>query len=259
MASTGSGYDLSPTTFSPDGRIFQVEYATKAVENSGTVIGIRCADGVVLGVEKIVFSKLLVQSANRRVSTVAAHVGVAQAGAAADGRQIVARARDEADNYESTYGVPIAPNVLSSRLGEYVHYFTIHGALRPFGCATMIAAYDDREKTHQLYVLEPNGQCLRYFGAALGKGRQSAKSEIEKLDLSTLTCRQALKEIAKMIHTVYDESKDKPFILEMAWLCEETNMKFALVPQADIDGAEAWAKKELDDDDDDDDDDEMES
>ena len=53
MASTGAGYDLSPTTFSPDGRIFQVEYATKAVENSGTVVGIRCADGVVLGVEKV--------------------------------------------------------------------------------------------------------------------------------------------------------------------------------------------------------------
>ena len=63
MASTGAGYDLSPTTFSPDGRIFQVEYATKAVENSGTVVGIRCADGVVLGVEKVMLSKMLLPSA----------------------------------------------------------------------------------------------------------------------------------------------------------------------------------------------------
>ena len=75
MASTGAGYDLSPTTFSPDGRIFQVEYATKAVENSGTVVGIRCADGVVLGVEKVMLSKMLLPSSNRRVAAVAPHAG----------------------------------------------------------------------------------------------------------------------------------------------------------------------------------------
>ena len=259
MASTGAGYDLSPTTFSPDGRIFQVEYATKAVENSGTVVGIRCADGVVLGVEKVMLSKMLLPSPNRRVAAVAPHAGVAQAGSTADGRQVVARAREECDNYEEVYGIPIPPTVLAQRLSEYVHYFTIHGALRPFGTSTMIAAYDEREKAHQLYVLEPTGVCLRYFGAALGKGRQSAKSEIEKLDLTTLTCRDALKEIAKMIYTCYDESKDKPFILEMAWLCEETKFEYQLVPQDLIDAAETWAKKELEEDDDDDDDDEMAS
>ena len=70
MSSTGAGYDLSPTTFSPDGRIFQVEYATKAVENSGTAIGVRCTDGVVLGVEKLLASKLLVPGSNRRLHTV---------------------------------------------------------------------------------------------------------------------------------------------------------------------------------------------
>jgi 20S proteasome subunit alpha 7 len=256
MASTGAGYDLGATTFSPDGRIFQVEYATKAVENSGTVIGIRCSDGVVLGVEKVIFSKMLLPSSNRRVATVAPHVGVAQAGLAADGRQVVARAREECDSYEETYGIPMPPSVLAQRLGEYVHYFTIHGALRPFGSSTMFAGYDERQKTHQLYVLEPTGVCLRYFGAALGKGRQSAKSEIEKLDLSKLTCREALKEIAKMIYTVYDESKDKPFILEFAWLTEATEWKYKLVPQDLIDEAEAWAKKELEDDDDDDDEEE---
>mmetsp|Transcript_8312 Transcript_8312/g.25994 ORF Transcript_8312/g.25994 Transcript_8312/m.25994 type:complete len:260 (-) Transcript_8312:53-832(-) len=259
MASTGAGYDLSPTTFSPDGRIFQVEYATKAVENSGTVIGIRCADGVVVGVEKVMLSKMLLPSSNRRVATVAPHCGVAQAGLAADGRQVVARAREEADSYEDTFGIPIPPKVLAQRLGEYVHYFTIHGALRPFGAATMVAAYDDREKTHQLYVLEPNGVCLRYFGAALGKGRQSAKSEIEKLDLTKLTCKEAIKQIAKMIYTTHDESKDKPFLLEFAWLCEETNWTYQLVSQDLVDEADAWAKKELEDDDDDDDDEEMAS
>jgi 20S proteasome subunit alpha 7 len=113
----------------------------------------------------------------------------------------------------------------------------------------MIAGYDARKKTHELYVLEPTGVCLRYFGAALGKGRQSAKSEIEKLDLTKLTCREALKEIAKMIYTTHDDAKDKPFILEFAWLCKETDWKYGLVPQPLIDEADAWAKKELESDD----------
>ncbi|KAH8070732.1 hypothetical protein JL720_11739 [Aureococcus anophagefferens] len=212
----------------------RVEYATKAVENAGTVVGMKCKDGVVLGVEKVMLR--------------------ASPRTAARSSQ-----REECDNYEEVYGIPIRPAVLAQRLSEYVHYFTIHGALRPFGTSTMIAAYDEREKAHQLYVLEPTGVCLRYFGAALGKGRQSAKSEIEKLDLTTLTCRDALKEIAKMIYTCYDESKDKPFILEMAWLCEETKFEYQLVPQDLIDAAETWAKKELEEDDDDDDDDEMAS
>ncbi|KAI7301637.1 hypothetical protein KC315_g16523 [Hortaea werneckii] len=74
MASTG--YDLSNSVFSPDGRNFQVEYATKAVENGGTAVGIRCKDGVVLALEKIVTSKLLKKDANKRIATVDRNMGV---------------------------------------------------------------------------------------------------------------------------------------------------------------------------------------
>ena len=67
MSSIGSGYDLSVDTFSPDGRIFQVEYAMKAVENSSTVVGLRCVDGVVLATEKLIASSLHVQGDNSRI------------------------------------------------------------------------------------------------------------------------------------------------------------------------------------------------
>jgi len=103
MASSGSGYDLSSSTFSPDGRIFQVEYAAKAVENSGTALGLRCADGVVLCVEKPLANRMLVaKTTGRRVHTIDEHAGVAITGFVGDGRQIVNRAREEASNYEET-------------------------------------------------------------------------------------------------------------------------------------------------------------
>jgi 20S proteasome subunit alpha 7 len=76
QTSIGTGYDLSNSVFSPDGRNFQVEYASKAVENGGTAIGIRCKDGVVLAMEKLVSSKLMKKDANKRIATVDRHVGV---------------------------------------------------------------------------------------------------------------------------------------------------------------------------------------
>ncbi|KAG1035647.1 hypothetical protein G6F55_013557 [Rhizopus delemar] len=76
MTSIGTGYDLSVSTYSPDGRVFQVEYANKAVDNSGTAIGLRVKDGVVLAVEKLIQSKLLVQGANRRIQSADLHIGI---------------------------------------------------------------------------------------------------------------------------------------------------------------------------------------
>ena len=89
MSSIGTGYDQSTTTFSPDGRIFQVEYASKAVDNSSTAIGIRCKDGVAMAVEKPKLSKMLVEGSNRRVMTVDRHSGMCVSGLMADARQVL--------------------------------------------------------------------------------------------------------------------------------------------------------------------------
>jgi 20S proteasome subunit alpha 7 len=97
MAGVGSGYDLTTTTFSPEGRVYQVEYATKAVEQSGTVIGIRCVDGVVLAVENLRGVKLLRPDSLRRIFAVDRHIGIAVAGIGPDGRHMVGRARSDKD------------------------------------------------------------------------------------------------------------------------------------------------------------------
>ncbi|PHT63475.1 Proteasome subunit alpha type-3 [Capsicum annuum] len=80
MSSIGTGYDLSVTTFSPDGRVFQIEYAAKAVDNSGTVVGIKCKDGIVLGVEKLIASKMMLPGSNRRIHSVHRHSGMGHPG-----------------------------------------------------------------------------------------------------------------------------------------------------------------------------------
>lgn len=110
MSSIGTGYDLSASTYSPDGRIFQIEYAMKAVENSGflkanssTCIGIKTKDGVVLAHEKLFMNKLLKKSANNRIKSVDVHVGFVAAGLTADSSHLASRAVEEAENYKNTY------------------------------------------------------------------------------------------------------------------------------------------------------------
>lgn len=147
-------------------------------------------------------SKMLVGGSNRRAFGVDAHAGIVVTGFPADGRQIVNRAREEAKSYQDTYGHKIVPSVLASRIGMYVHYFTTHGSLRPFGCSSLLAAYDEDAKSHELYMVEPSGLCFRYFGCAAGKGATAAKTEIEKLitkaGLEGVNSRTAVKELAKM-------------------------------------------------------------
>lgn len=275
MASSGSGYDLSSSTFSPDGRIFQIEYAAKAVENAGTALGLRCQDGVVLAVEKPLQNKMLVaKTTGRRIHTIAEHAGVAMTGFVSDGRQIVNRAREEASNYDETYGTKIPPSTLASRLSAYVHYFTLHGALRPFGASTLVAAYDTATKKHSLHMVEPSGVSYEYFGAAAGRGRQPARTEMEKLAINPktaggaaggaegednlITVAEGVKQLAKIIYTLHDESKDKPFELEMSWLSEGTGWKHAGVPRDMISKAVDWAKREIEEAEEESEDDEME-
>lgn len=267
MASSGSGYDLSSSTFSPDGRIFQVEYASKAVESAGTSLGLKCSDGIVMAVEKPVPSKMLLPNNSRRIHTVDSHAGLAVTGFVSDARQIVSRAREEASNYMETYGTQAPSNVLAERIAAYVHYFTLHGSLRPFGSTVILASYDPDTKEHSLHMIEPSGVSYQYFGCAAGKGRQPAKTEMEKLSLnpkkpedadSVPNCREGVKQLARIIHLLHDENKDKAFELEMSWLCKETNWEHKGVPKDLIEESVAWAKKDIEDEDDEDDEDEME-
>jgi len=242
MSSIGTGYDQSTTTFSPDGRVFQVEYANKAVDNSGTAVGIRCKDGVVLGVEKQLLSKMMVEGSNRRVFTVDKHSGIALSGLMADARQVVNHARKESAGYSDFYGGSIPGNVLCDRVAGMMHTYTLFWYVRPFGASVLIASYT--EDGPQLYSVDPSGLSYRMFATAVGKSKNAAKSALEKLDLSTLTCRDAVTEVAKILYSQHDPAKDKPIELELSWVCDESKRLHQLVPVAlkneAIDAAKAF-------------------
>lgn len=229
--------------FSPDGRNFQVEYASKAVENSGTSIGIKCTDGVVLATEKIIHSKLLAPGKNKKIQSIDRHVGVVYSGLLPDGRHFVNRGRDEAKSFKSLYKEPMGLEGLISRLGYYVQAYTCYNSVRPFGINAIVGGVD--ESGPHLYMVEPSGVYWGYYGAATGKGRQAAKAELEKLDLPNISAKEAVKEAARIIHLVHEDNKDKEYELEISWIStSETNGVHKYVPAELLEEAKKYAEEE---------------
>jgi 20S proteasome subunit alpha 7 len=275
MTSIGTGYDLTNSVFSPDGRNFQAEYAVKAVENGGTSIGIRCKDGIVLAVEKVITSKLLKPGANKRIATIDRHIGAVSSGLVPDGRHFVSRARDEASKWREVFKTPITTADIASRMGGYLQAYTLYSSVRPFGITTIVGGWDSELELSidgqvgsgpsigaggkvegkkyggpGLYMIEPSGLYWGYYGAATGKGRQAAKAELEKLDLAagTLGLEDGVKEAARIIYVAHDDNKDKEFELEMTWISNldgPTKGRHEEVPKEILEEAKRLAKEAL--------------
>ena len=183
-----------------------------------------------MGVEKTVISKMLVPGSNRRIFTVNPNTGMATAGLPPDARQIANFARSESASYKGFYGHDISGKILAERTAGHVHSHTLYWYLRPYGAQVMIANYDN-ESGPQLHMIEPAGTVFKYFACAMGKGKQGAKTELEKINFETITCREAVDKVSEIIYKLHDDVKDKDFELELTWVCAESNRKHVLVPE----------------------------
>jgi 20S proteasome subunit alpha 7 len=207
-----AGYDTSCTTLSQEGRIYQIEYAAKKIENSSTVLGIIFKDGVVLVSEKIKESRAIVSGSNPTIYSISKNIGMGICGLLPDGRNIVSRAKLEAANYLQNYGIPISGQILAERLSIYVHAHTCHWGARPFGCCIFISSYDTDKKYH-LYMLENNGNFFEYYTTANGRGRQIVKATIEKDNFAIRDnlIQDGLKKVLKIIIKSYEGDKETEY------------------------------------------------
>lgn len=245
MSAIGTGYDLSASQYSPDGRVFQVEYAKVAVDNSGNIIAIRGKDGVVIATEKFLVSKLYEPTSNTRVCSIGDHISCGVAGFYPDAKALVAQARSYDEEHRNDHGYPIPITTLKDRLGAYIGAYTCSSAVRPFGASLVLASHDENPL---LYMVDPSGAAVGYYYIAAGKGKQAAKAELEKLNCSNMTCQELVKEAARIIYAVHDEAKGGAFRLELCWVGEHTKGKHQLVPENIYNMAEKYAKESIADD-----------
>ncbi|KAF5410289.1 MAG: Proteasome subunit alpha [Candidatus Methanogasteraceae archaeon] len=172
------GYDRAITVFSPDGRLFQVEYAREAVKRGTTAIGIKTKDCVVLLVDKRVTSPLLVSESIEKIFQIDQHLGAATSGLVADARALIDRARVEAQVNRVYYDEPIGVETISKKICDHKQTYTQFGGVRPYGTALLIAGVDDHRA--RLFETDPSGALLEYNATAIGAGRAKVMEIFEQ-------------------------------------------------------------------------------
>lgn len=172
------GYDRAITVFSPDGRLYQVEYAREAVKRGTTAVGIKCREGVVLIVDKRVNSRLLEASSIEKIFRIDEHIGVASSGLVGDARSLVDRARVECQINRVSYDEQIDVEALSKKLCDHMQTYTQFGGARPYGTALLIAGVSDGEC--RLFETDPSGTLLEYKATGIGIGRTAVMKVFEE-------------------------------------------------------------------------------
>ena len=186
-----AGYDRAITVFSPDGRLFQVEYAREAVKGGTTSIGIKCSEGIVLAVDKRTTSNLVEATSIEKIFKIDEHIGAATSGLVADARALVERARVEAQINKITYSEPIRVDSLSKKLCDMLQMYTQNGGVRPFGSALIIGGvYDGSCK---LFETDPSGALIEYKATAIGSGRSAAMDIFEDQYKDDMNLNDAIK------------------------------------------------------------------
>ncbi len=171
-------YDRGITIFSPDGRLFQVEYAREAVKRGTTAVGVRFDGGVALLVDKRIASHLVVPRSIEKIFTLDDHIGCASSGLVADARALVDRARVEAQMNRVTYDEAIPVETLVKKICDFKQSYTQFGGGRPFGTALLIAGVDDSGA--HLFETDPSGAMIEYKASAVGSGRAPAMEALEE-------------------------------------------------------------------------------
>lgn len=171
------GYDMTPTMYSPDGRIYQVEYAIETVKRGTLAIGVKSKDGVVMAVEEVP-RKLQVSSLTQKIFQVDDHIGVAAAGYIPDARVQVDDARTFSQSHKLIYDEQVEVEIVAKHLADRCHQYTQYSGVRPFGVALIIAGVDQRGNL--IYVTDPSGTYVSYAAVAIGASAEEVNAFLEK-------------------------------------------------------------------------------
>ncbi len=222
-------YDRGITIFSPDGRLFQVEYAREAVKRGTTAVGVVFNGGVALLVDKRIASHLVVPKSIEKIFAIDEHIGCASSGLVADARALVDRARVEAQMNRVTYDEAIPVDTLVKKICDFKQSYTQFGGGRPFGTALLVAGVDDSGP--HLFETDPSGAMIEYKASAVGSGRAPAMEALEEGYKARLDADEAIQLGLAALHAATD-GKTNADALEIALVTGKA--PFKVLEAADV-------------------------
>ncbi|MDE1726706.1 MAG: archaeal proteasome endopeptidase complex subunit alpha [Thaumarchaeota archaeon] len=220
MLPAAAGYDRAITVFSPDGRLYQVEYAIETVRRGTLAIGVKCKEGIVLAVEEKP-RKLQNSDITQKIFQVDDHIGVAAAGYIPDARSQVDNARFFSQSNRMIYDEPIEVESVAKHLADQCQQFTQYAGVRPFGVALIIAGIDKSGST--IYLTDPSGTYISYDAVAIGAGADQVTEYLEKFYKRDMALDDAA---ALAIESIYLVSEEKEGVkhIKMAQILNESKV-----------------------------------
>jgi proteasome alpha subunit len=188
--SRGREYDGAITIFSPEGRIYQVEYALELVKRGSPIVGIKCDEGVVLAAMEPKLSKLAAPSNSKKIFKIDDHIGVAIAGLSPDARVLIRQARLNSQGNRMTYDEPIDVEDLTSTVGDLLQRYTQNAGVRPFGVSLLFAGVDEFRAS--LIATAPSGSYRGYKATAIGRNSDKAKKVLSDQYRDEVTLDEAI-------------------------------------------------------------------
>ncbi|WP_276271083.1 archaeal proteasome endopeptidase complex subunit alpha [Haloarcula litorea] len=199
-------YDRGITIFSPDGRLYQVEYAREAVKRGTPSVGVRTEDGVVLAADRHARSPLIERDSIEKIHQIDDHVGVASAGHVADARQLIDVARKQAQVNHLRYDEPAGVESLTKEITDYIQQYTQTGGARPFGVALLVAGIEAGEP--RLFETDPSGTPYEWQAVAIGGSREEIQSFLEDEYEEGMDLEGGIELALRALASVNDEGLD---------------------------------------------------
>ena len=220
MLPAQQGYDRAITVFSPDGRLYQVEYAIETVRRGTIAVGVKCKDGIIIAVEEKP-RKLQISETAQKIFQIDDHVGVAAAGYIPDARSQVDNARFFSQSNKMIYDESVEVETIAKHLADQCQQYTQYAGVRPYGVALILGGVVNNQP--QLYLTDPSGTYISYDAIAIGSGSDSVTDFLEKTYKDELTLDEASTLAAAGIY-LSSEDKEGTSHIRMAHIKTETGL-----------------------------------
>jgi proteasome alpha subunit len=222
-------YDYNATVFSPDGRLYQVEYAMELVSRGATILGIKCQEGAVLAAEENT-EGLEKTDHSLKIFQIDDHIGAAIVGLGSDARVLIQKAREDAQSIKLTYEEPADVETITKNGSNLQQVYTQHGGGRPFGTALIIGGVD--KTGARVFCTHPSGTYKAYKAVSLGAGRETVQAQLVENYKENMTLDETVKLAVKCLKNSM-QARQIPIKISVAVISTATK-KLKLLDEAEV-------------------------